>query len=458
MTSHTYFDDLDHSRLGAEYPSANAFIQRYVGMSADELRAIQNQRFTEVVKRAWSTPFYRDLWTTHGIEPGDIRSLDDLQQFPVYDKADIMADVGRHPPFGSMVAGGIESLNRPPIVFQTTSGTTGSPQPVLFGPWSREVANALVGRMFLLLGVGNSDVVHSVYGHGTVNGGHYLREAVNHFTRAIFVSAGTGVETPSKRQIALMEQFGATVLVGFADYLRRLAAVALESGIDPRNDLNIRMVIGHLPGGVRHRVESDWGCLAYDWYGVADTGCIAAEGPDRSGLHVWEDAHHVEILDSSGKPTATQEGDIVVTCLYKNDIAPVIRFNTHDRSGWISGGSPLDLPFGRISGFRGRSDSMVKIRGINIYPHAIGSALETDSHLTGEYICRAIRSADGREDLIVVLEHHQHENADQENYVGALSELLRITPVVELVPPGSTSALTEVDRRQKPIRLIDERT
>ena len=86
---------------------------------------------------------------------------------------------------------------RPPIIFHTTSGTTGKPQPLLFGPRGREVQNRLLARMYLFQGMRDDDVVHSVYGHGLINGGHYVREAVSHWTRALFISAGTGVETRS---------------------------------------------------------------------------------------------------------------------------------------------------------------------------------------------------------------------------------------------------------------------
>ncbi len=459
MSDRTYLDFVDPGRLRREYPTGLAMFQAYEHLGEDELRSIQDERLQRSLARAWQTPFYRDRWHAVGAEPGDVRSVEQLGLLPVFDKSDLMADIASRPPFGTAHAeDSYAPADAPPVVLQTTSGTTADPQPVLFGPWGRETANVLAARMFNWLGVGPHDIVHSVYGHGTVNGGHYLREAVTHFTSAKFLSAGTGVETPSVRQVALMRQFRPTVLIGFGDYLRHLAQVAREQGIDPVTDIPVRMILGHFPARHRASVEADWGAPAYDWYGVADTGCIAAEGPDRTGLYVWEDAHFVEIVDDAGQPTEpSEDGDIVVTCLYKDDIAPIIRFNTHDRSSWSLESPGFDLPFRRISGFHGRSDNMVKIRGINVYPHALAASFDADAQLTGEYFCRAIREPSGREDLVVIVEHRSPESADSVDYADRLRAVIGLRPIVQLVGPGDTAQLTGIERKQKPNRLIDER-
>ena len=124
-----------------------------------------------------------------GIEPGDIRSLDDITRLPPYEKSDIMASVEAHPPLGDFH--GIETAprrGRPTVVLHTTSGTTGRPQPLLFGPRTREMQNLLLARAYLFQGLRDDDVVHSVYGHGLVNGGHYIRETVLHFTRGALLA------------------------------------------------------------------------------------------------------------------------------------------------------------------------------------------------------------------------------------------------------------------------------
>lgn len=454
MTHPSYAEAAPIAELLADYPVGEAFVRRFSAISRDELHALQETRFLALVARGWQVPFYRRLWGARGIEPGDIRSLEDLPKLPAYDKSDLMASIAEHPPLGDF--GGFDPADpaRPPVILHTTSGTTGRPQPLLFGPRGREIGNLLVGRHARWLGVGASDVVHSVYGHGMINGGHYIRESYTRFTNALFLSAGTGVETRSAQQVRLMADFGATVLVGFVDYIRKLADVAREEGLIER--IRPRMIIGHLGVEDRAATEAAWGgAKAYDWYGVGDTGSIAGEGPDRDGLYVWEDAQHVQICDiDTGAPLPEGElGDMVVTVLYKDDVAPCIRFNTHDVSRVKPGRG--ELAFTRIEGFLGRSDNMVKLRGINVFPHGIAALIEGRSELTGEYVCRVCRDASGRDSMTVIIE--ARAPADSGQLAARLREGLGVEVEVELVPPGGTAALTEIDRRQKPIRLIDER-
>ena len=281
-----------------------------------------------------------------------------------------MRSIESHPPFGDF--GGFERGDpaRPPVVFHTTSGTTGRPQTLLFGPRSRRPRACYWPAPTAGRGCARTTWSHSCYGHGTVNGGHYVREAVTHWTNALFVSAGTGLETPSARQVDLMRDFGATVLVGFADYLRRLAEVATAEGLAIGTDIRLRMISGHMGPEDKAALRRLWGGPdCYDWYGVGDTGIVAAEGPDRDGLYVMEDAHYLELLDvDTGEPVAPgQPGDMVCTCLYKDDVYPILRFNTHDVSRERTDASAAGYGLRRIEGFLGRSDNMVKIKGITCF-------------------------------------------------------------------------------------------
>ncbi|APE28117.1 phenylacetate--CoA ligase family protein [Aurantiacibacter gangjinensis] len=453
MTYPTYFEALDHKQMLADYPVGDDFTARYRSMSADELFALQDAQFRRLMQRGWEIPFYQRLWGAQGIEAGDIDGLRDIGKLPVYDKSDLMASIAEHPPYGDFHGMG-DPATRPPTVFHTTSGTTGKPQVLMFGPKGREVGNLLVGRMYRWMGLTGDDVVHSVYGHGMINGGHYIREAVTKFTNSVFLSAGTGIETRSVNQVQLMADFGVTCIVGFVDYVRKLAATAEAEELFDR--INIRMIIGHLGTEDRSATEQAWhGAQAYDWYGVGDTGCIAGEGPDRDGLYVWEDAQYLELLDvdSGAQVERGGTGDMVVTCLYKDDIAPCIRFNTHDITHELDGRG--EIAFKRIAGFKGRSDNMVKLRGINVFPHAIGAIIENRPELTGEYVCHLRRDVSSRDAMVVTLESHGGSDA------GELAELLKrglgVEVDVELTGPGGTATATEIDKRQKPLRLIDER-
>lgn len=457
----TYFDWVKPDDIRADHPIGHDFVNFAKNTSRDELFAHQNRLFKRMLKRAWMTPFYQKLWGAQGIEPGDIKGLEDLHKLPVYDKSDIMASIERHPPFGDFSALDTYGDNQPPVKFHTTSGTTGKPQVLIFGPKSREVQNLLLARLYTLQGIGRGDIVHSVYGHGPINGGHYVRESVTHWTQAIFVSAGTGVETRSVKQVEMMRDFGATAIVGFADYIKKLAKVAREAGIEPGVDIPVRTISGHMGREDKASVSEMWGgAECYDWYGVGDTGAIAGEGPDQDGLYVMEDAQYLEICDiDTGKAVPDgQTGDMVCTCLFKDDVYPIIRFNTHDVSAVRTGKSSLDLNFTRIEGFLGRSDNMVKLRGINIFPQAIGPLMEEIDAFGGEFYCKVDRDAAGRDEMTVVAECKAPSDAILvPKFEALLKEKLGLGMAVKLVPMGSTSDTTQVDVRQKPIRLVDTR-
>ena len=139
-----------------------------------------------------------------------------------------------------------------------------------------------------------------------------------------------------------MRDFGATVIVGFADYIKKLARTAQEAGLVPCEDIPVRIISGHLGRENRQAISEMWGgATCYDWYGVGDTGAIAGEAADQDGLYVMEDAHYLEICDiETGTPVAPSEsGDMICTCLFKDDVYPIIRFNTRDVSAYKTGQS-----------------------------------------------------------------------------------------------------------------------
>lgn len=449
----SYFDAFDQQDLLALHPIGRAFEDFVRGTSRDELHARQDRLFKRCLERAWETGFYRRLWRNEGIEPGDVRGLEDISSLPVFDKSDLMQSMSEHPPLGDFGGFDLHDETRPPVILHTTSGTTGAPQALLFGAKSREVQNLLLGRAYRMQGVGSGDIVHSVYGHGLINGGHYIREAFLHWTNALFLSAGTGIETRSVQQVQLMRDFNVTVLVGFADYLKRLAEVAATEGID--QDIHVRLISGQLGREDRELVSKLWGgAECFDWYGVGDTGVIAAEGTDHEGLYVMEDAHYLELLDiDTGLPvTQGSEGDMVCTCLFKDDVYPIIRFNTHDVSRELSANSSLDYKFRRIAGFLGRSDNMVKVKGINVFPQAIGPLLEEIPEFLGEYFCRLSESGDFT--LTAEVTHPSAELARRMAQLLKIKLGVAINPI--LVRRGETAQTTGVERRQKPLRLIDE--
>lgn len=463
MTYATYFESFDIKELLTQFPMDQAFTDKFRNISREQLRAEQNAMFLRCVARAWQIPFYQRLWGNAGITPGDIQSLDDITKLPVFGKHEIMASVEANPPLGDFHGwqDGTEAGNKP-LVFHTTSGTTGRPQPLVFSPHSREVQSLLLARLYRWQGMQPGDVVHSVYGHGMINGGHYVREAVTHYTQALFCSAGTGIEMRSAQQVQLMKNMGTNVIVGFADYIKKLADVARENGLVPGKDIPVRMICGHLGRESRETLSAAWGGVElYDWYGVGDTGAIAGQGPDQDGLYLMEDAQYVEILDvDSGALVADGEtGDMVVTCLYKDDIYPIIRFNTHDVTRVLTTPSTLGMNLRRIEGFLGRSDNMVKIRGINVFPQAMAPVLEEHASFAGEFICVASRDESGRDDLAVHVETRGAVGDAQlaAEFGALLRQRLGVEMSIVLAEPGALAALTGIEVRQKPVRLIDKR-
>ena len=462
MTELSYFESFDVRQMLADYPLGDAFTQQLAHISRDELWALQNRRFNKLVARAWLIPFYQRLWGGKGISVADIQSLEDITKLPTFGKHEIMESVALAPPLGDFHGADVPIHGHHwPMILHTTSGTTGRPQPLLFSPKSREIQSLLLARIYRMQGLMPREVVHSVYGHGMINGGHYVREAILHYTNALLITPGTGVETPSIKQVELMRDFGVNVVVGFADYIKRLADVAREQGIVPGRDIPVRRICGHLGRESRETLSAAWGgAEMYDWYGVGDTGAVAGEGPDHEGLYVMEDAQYVEVADvETALPVpGGQPGDMLVTCLYKDDIYPIIRFNTHDVTQWLTGTSALGFSFKRIAGFLGRSDNMVKIRGINIFPQSLAPILEERADFAGEFLCTAWRDAAGRDELVVAVETRAGVGeADTLPYRELLKRKLGVEVRVELVAPQALAALTGIETRQKPIRLIDKR-
>lgn len=460
----TYLQSIDAAALLRDHPLGSQFAAKFAKLTTDARYRIQEERFLSCVARAWEIPFYRRLWRGAGLEAADVRGLADIHKLPIFGKADLMQSLAEQPPYGDYH--GMERwpiAERPPVIVHTTSGTTGRPQVVYFSPKAREVQALLVARSWQLHGVMPGDVIHSVYGHGMINGGHFVREAATHYTNCLFLSAGTGKETRSTTQVELMRDMRVTVVVGFVDYIRKLAETARQLGLEPGRDLPVRLISGQVGRESRAALSSAWGgAEIYDWYGVADTGPIAAEGPDQDGLYVYEDAHYLELIDpTTGKASAAgQPGDMVVTSLYRDDIYPLLRFNTHDVTNWVGGQSSLGWTLPRIAGVLGRSDNMVKLRGINVYPLALSGILSEIPEFVGEYVCRATRDAQGRDELTVLIEVRAGTESQAElsgRCQDLLSRRLGVAVDVQLVAPGATAVHTEIDSRQKPKRLLDER-
>jgi phenylacetate-CoA ligase len=454
-----YYEHLDFEALWKEFPPAEEYVEGVFRKSADELRHLQNERFKRQIARAWEIPFYQRHWGNAGLQAGDITGLDDLSKIPVFSVHDMRDSIERNPPWGDLL--GLDRSKPMPLALQTSGGTTGLPRAMLYSPRDREVMNIITGRRLYMQGVRPFDLVQVALSVGITNGGLLAREGVWKYTGAIPLMTGSGAQTPTRRQVELAKAWSTKFIAGFPAYLRHMATVAKEQmDIDVR-EIGVKGLLVHLGSEDRTAVESMWNAKTFDTYGMNETGSIAAECDHRDGLHIYEDAFHVEILDPDSlqaKPDG-EKGVIVVTDLFKY-LAPMIRYNTNDISTILEGRCPCGSCHRRIGGIWGRADNMVKYKGTNVFPEGIGSLVAERKDGTGEYVCILSRLPGGEDDLIVKVEKVD-AGIDAARMASELverfKEALGVKLTVEIVPAGTLDTLTLVSKQTKPRRLIDTR-
>jgi len=346
-------------------------------------------------------------------------------------------------------------------VLQTSGGTTGLPRPMLYAPQDRETMAILGGRRFALHGVRPGDLVLVTYSLGLGNGGMAPREALWRYTGAVPVMTGSGANTPTRRQVEIIKAWGVNVILGFPAYLRHMALVARdELGIDPHS-LKIRLLGTHLGSEDRKPLEDLWGAPAFDMYGTHESGMLAAECRHQSGLHVMEDAFFLEIADpETGRIVPDGEkGTIYITTLYKHG-APQIRFNVNDISAWHTSDCPCGNTQRRLRAIFGRNDNMVKLRGVNVFPEAIGATLVTDARSNGEYFCFVDRVGEARVDemdvWVEVLDAVDRA-AFRADFESRLKEVLGVRVAVTPVGKGELDRYTGTSLSSKVKRLLDRR-
>ncbi len=458
-----YAAALDFEDLWRDFPPAPEYFTTSYRLKRDRLHALQEVRFLRQMERAWQVPFYHRHWSQAGMEPGDIASLEDLEKIPPFSVHDLRESVARDPLWADYIGIDPATDDPLPLILQTSGGTTGMPRPMLFSPQDREVQNIITGRRLYMQGVRPFDLVQVVLSLGLANGGFLAREGIWKYTGAVPVMTGSGAQTPTRRQIELIKAWKVNCLVGFPAYLRHMGLVARdEMGIDPCN-LNIKSLIVHLGIDNRAALEALWNADVYDTYGTNECGSIASECRHKSGMHVFEDAFVLEIMDPDTleeKP-AGERGVVFLTSLYKH-LAPVVRYNMNDISAFVDGG---DCPCGgtqrRISKIYGRSDNMVKLRGVNLFPEAIGALVSEHPRCNGEYVCIVEATGPGgSEEMTVMVETAGADDpaAPLEAELAArFREALGVRLAVKLVGGGELDSMTGLSNTSKIRRLIDRR-
>jgi phenylacetate-CoA ligase len=456
-----YYQSLDFDALWREFPPAPDYFRSTYRVSREELDALQQERFLREMERAWQLPFYRRHWSAAGMEPGDIRSIADLVKIPPFSVHDMRASVMNNPPWSDYI--GVDPAQDAPLplILQTSGGTTGLPRPMIFTPRDREVMNIITGRRLYMQGVRPFDLVQVTLSMGLTNGGVLAREGIWKYTGAVPVMTGSGAQTPTRRQIELLKAWKAKFLVGFPAYLRHMAHVARdELDIDPR-ELPVKGLIVHLGTDDRSSLEMLWGADAYDTYGCNECGTMAAECSHKSGMHVFEDAFIIEVNDPQTlQPKRTGErGVAFVTTLFKY-AAPMIRYNMNDVTSIADGECACGSIHRRMTKIFGRSDNMVKLRGVNVFPEAIGAIVSEDRRTNGEYFCIMEGGDDASESMTVLVEVPDHRDAGdavETQLAARLKEALGVRLKVEAVKRGELDHFTGLSRTSKITRLIDRR-
>ena len=404
-------------------------------LTRSEIEALQTERLKKTVRQCMNSEFYRRRFAESHIDPDDIRSLSDLSRIPFTTKQDLRDSY----PFGMSAV----PLSRV-VRLHSSSGTTGTPTVILHTQRDLdEWANA-VARCLYMVGLRPGDIFQNSSGYGMFTGGlgfQYGAERLGMLT----VPAAAG---NTKRQIKFITDFGTTALHAIPSYAGRLYEVMEEMGIDPRRDTHLRtLIIGAEPHSEeqRRRIEQMLGVKAYNSFGMSEM-CgpgVAFECTEQNGLHIWEDYYIVEIVDPMTlEPVPEGEvGELVLTTINR-EAMPLLRYRTRDLTRILPGECPCGRHHLRLDRMKGRSDDMIILKGVNIFPIQIETVLMQFAELGNDYLI-TLTNEEANDLMTVEVEL----NAFSDDYrrlqvltkeiTRQLKDEIIITPVVRLVSKGS---------------------
>ncbi|MBE5779071.1 MAG: phenylacetate--CoA ligase [Clostridiales bacterium] len=346
-------------------------------MPREQLRAIQDERLRDVVRRCYeNVPFYRDKMQKLGITPKDIRGVCDIELLPFTEKQDLRDNY----PFGMFAVPTSEIVR-----IHASSGTTG--KPTVAGYTSGDVDRwaELMARALYCAGVGKNDIVQVAYGYGLFTGGlgaHYGAERVGAST--IPISGGNTV-----RQLLMMEDFGSTTLMCTPSYALNIAEAMVREGIT-HDRLKLKSgIFGAEPWTeeMRQHIEEKLGIDALNIYGLSEVmgPGVSMECMAKDGMHIWEDHFLPEVIGEDGKGLPYgQQGDLTFTTLTKHGM-PLLRYRTHDLCVLTDEPCACGRTHVRMGRIMGRTDDMLIIRGVNVFPSQIEHALMQVEGVSPQY-------------------------------------------------------------------------
>ncbi len=338
-------------------------------LTLNQLKKLQTKRLRSTVKYAYeNSPFYRRKFTEKGLRPDSIRTIDDLRKIPFTSKSDFRDNY----PLG-LLASPLADVVR----LHVSSGTTGDPTVVAYTRNDLEVWSECAARCLTMTGVSKRDIFQVILGYGLFTGGlgfHYGAEKIG----ATVVPSSTG---NTQRQIKLMHDLKVPAFTSIPSYALHLAEAAKNAGVDPAKDLKIRSISCGAEvwsENTRKRIQKEFGCRVFNSYGLSEM-CgpgVAFECFKQVGMHLWNDYFLAEIVDPiTGEQAGIEEdGELVLTTLTK-EAMPLLRYRTRDLTRLLGGKCDCGRAHQRIGWIRGRCDDMLKIRGVNVFPSQIESAI-----------------------------------------------------------------------------------
>jgi phenylacetate-CoA ligase len=354
--------------------------QKIETMPRADIQKHQLQKLKELVKYCYeNSSFYRKKFDNVGLKPTDIQTLDDLKKIPFTIKTDLKDNY----PYG-MVTTKPEEI----VEIHASSGTTGNPIVGAYTKNDMDVWSELMARCLYTAGSRKQDIIHVSYGYGLFTGGLGMHYGIQKLGARVVPASG-GM---TQRQIKLMKDLGTTILACTPSFAVYLAETMVQEGVNPRKDLKLkRGIFGAEPWSdkIRERIEQEMGIEAFDIYGLTEL-CgpgVSVECEEHSGLHIWEDHFIVETINpDTGEVLAPgAEGELVFTTLTKMGM-PMLRYRTRDISKLTTETCKCGRTHTRMQRVSGRSDDMLIIRGVNVFPSQIEYAVMCFAELATQYL------------------------------------------------------------------------
>lgn len=427
--------------------------KRYETMDREELEALQLSRLQETVHHLYDhVPFYKDKLDSMGFLPGDVKTLADLRRLPMTYKTDLRDNY----PFGMFAV-----PKKDVVRVHASSGTTGKPTVVGYTARDLDIWSEMTARVLTAGGLTAEDTVQVAFGYGLFTGAfgmHYGLEKIG----SMVVPASSG---NTEKQIMLMQDFGATGLICTPSYALYMLEVAEKMGLDPKEDLKLKWGLFGSEGwtdAMRLEIEKRWNVDATDNYGMSELigPGVSGECLHKDGMHINEDHFIVEVIDpDTGEALPDGEvGELVFTAITKQAL-PLLRYRTMDLAAITKEPCACGRTLARMSKVRGRTDDMLIIRGVNVFPSQIESIIVSTEGVAPQYQL-VVTSQGYMDELEVQVEMVKDAFTDDYrvlediecNLANRLQIILGLKARVRLLEPGSLERFVG-----KAKRIVDKR-